>query len=301
MNPHSLEHVSNWLEDDPSDGPAFVQGLDWAFRLSLPLHAVVTSRCAPQHSRDRHVQIPPNQRLHPSDSPLIEKMKAWGVACTDLGIAFEIYRCPDDGKAGINRFLLPHGLCVFANKQTSSIQEQLLRRSATCRDNAVLLCASPSGPINRMLVLNSPHTPKSGFMESVARFCHALEIHPVILISAKSEQEAAARQEKMEEVCHAQRLVADFDVVIGSDLCSAVSRVAKWRRCSHLVVERQSTGSWWSRTGGDLLEQFRGLADSLSILALPEAVTLDVPHRIQSEPWGLLNHAAEAIYHPIQK
>jgi hypothetical protein len=156
----------------------------------------------------------------------------------------------------------------------------------------VLLCAPTCRSVSRLLVLYDQPKPNAAFLESVARFCQALEIHPIILIVAKSEREAHLQQGYAEGVCNSFRLLADVDLVVGCDVRSAVSRVASWRRCSHLIIERRIGEVPLHRSHDTALEHFRGLADSLSLLALPEAIVLDVPHTFRKKAMSLFGKAA---------
>src|SRR5438105_1556038 len=102
---HSLEHVAIWLDDDASADQGHAQALDWAFRLNLPLHAVVTSRRLRSRSTGQTAQ------MEQSDAPVLDgKLKALEIACSQRGIALEMFRSLGD--SGIERFLRPHGLCV---------------------------------------------------------------------------------------------------------------------------------------------------------------------------------------------
>ena len=285
MQSRPLTHVSVWLDDSPANDKVFPQALDWAFRLSLPLRAVVTSPRFQTHLSYDEGQVFLSNETNQRREPVVEKMKAWGIACTERGIALEMFMWLGDGDAGMNQFLRPRGLCVFADAP-SGIQQDLLRRSASTQENAVLLCSPNCSPMSRILVVYDQAAPNGAYLENVARLCQTLEIQPVILIVAKTEREASRRRGYAEGVCNSFRLQADFDFVVGCDLRSAVKRVATWRSCSHLIIERQNAVSWWQRDNGDLLDQLRGLSESLTILALPQSVALDVPRMI---PRGSLN------------
>ena len=292
MTPHSLDHVSVWLEDELSDEKGFRQALEWASWLNLPLHAVVTSRRLHSRSTNQPGPMIPYEKLEQSHRPVVEKMKALGIACSQRGISLEMFMWLGEGDMGIEQFLRPHGLCVCVDDASSRAQEELLRRSSGCHENAVLLCAPTCGSINRILVLYDQSVLNAAYLESVARFCQALEMNPIILVVAKTAREAHLRQGYAEGVCNSFRLRADFDHVIGCDIRSAVTRVASWRSCSHLIVERRLATSWWQRSSVTGLERFRGFSDSLSLLALPEAIVLDVPQRIRNDGVRLLGKPA---------
>jgi hypothetical protein len=270
MELRPLEHVAVWLDDSGADARVFPQALDWAFRLNLPLRAVVTS---PRLNTD-------SARPERSNLPIAHKTKAWEQACTQCGVPLEMFIWLGDGTAAMKRFLRPNGLCVCADRSDGA-QEDLLRQITGGHENAILLCAPECQPLTRILVLCDQAELDTTYLESVARLCQAVEMDPIILIVARTAREGQRRRGYAECVCNSFRLAADFDLVVGCDIRSAVSRVATWRSCSHLIVERRASASWWQRAAGPGLDELRGLTDSLSVLALPAAMVLEAPRKLR--------------------
>ena len=233
--------------------------------------------------------------MHGNHVSVIDKVKAWGLECTQRGIVLEMFWSLDDGKVGMDQFLRPHGLCVFVENASARTQEELLVRSARDPEIAVLLCPAICPPMTRFMVLHDQSNPDTAYLESVARLCTALEVHPIILIVAQSEREAHLRQGYAEGVCNSFRLRADFDIAIDCDLRSAVRHVASWHGCSHLIAERPLATSWWQGFHGNRLEQLRRLSDSLSLLALPKAIVLDAPRQIRSNRFNLFTNRSEVV------
>ena len=97
------------------------------------------------------------------------------------------------------------------------------------------------------------------------------------------------RQGYAEGICTTFRLRADFDLVVGCDVRSAVRRVASaqlfafdYRTSNCRIMAASGRGGYAPATGE--------LADSLSLLALPEAAELDVPEHLQRArilPWKI--------------
>jgi hypothetical protein len=284
MLPRSLDHVSVWLEDGPTDANTFPQALEWAFRLSLPLRAVIRSPRLAGAGRDGA----PSR----GDAPVVEKLKAWSLASSQRGAALEMFLWLGDGPAGMNQFLRPNGLCVVGKDPRAPALKELLCRSSRGHENAALLCAANGSALGRILILYDQTKPNAAFLESAARFTQALEIPPVILIVARTEREAQQCRGYAEGVCGSLRVAADFDFVVGCDPRSAVRRVAQWRSCSHLIVEREIAASWWGCSSRNGLEHLRELAGSLTVLALPKSIVLDVPRKIRNDHPCLLNHRA---------
>ena len=86
-------------------------------------------------------------------------------------------------------------------------------------------------------------------------------------------------------------MAADFDLVAGGDLHTAVARAARWRRCSHVVVPRGRPGVWWRWLRGETIERLAGLAAEVAILALPAAGPVGEAGRAPAcagrvEEWG---------------
>src|SRR5262249_29867735 len=128
-------------------------------------------------------------------------------------------------------------------------------------------------PVTRVLILYHGRNTNPFFLETAARLSQTLNIQPLILTLATTEHKARVLQSFAEEVCYSLHLQADFDSVIAWDVCSAVSRIAVWRNCSHLFVERPKKFSLWQRWGSNILCKLRLLSDSLSLLAIPEGVS----------------------------
>jgi hypothetical protein len=255
MQLQPLQQVSVWLDGGPSDDCILPHAIDWASRLDLPLRVIATA-------------------VERGDS---SRWKRWSVECAHHGVVLETFLSAEAGAAPPGQLLKPNGICALMGNSRSAGHDLLLR-STRGRDVAVLLCNPFFEPLRRVLVLH--HQDQPIYLETVARMCRKLEIQPIILILADSEKDANRRQGYAEGVCRAFRVAADFDYVIDCDVSSAVSRAVAWRHCSHLIIERQPThGSWW-QPGGDLLIQLRDVCDSLSILALPAAVGLEVRPRM---------------------
>jgi K+-sensing histidine kinase KdpD len=126
-------------------------------------------------------------------------------------------------------------------------------------------------PITRALILNQYARPDGGFLETVVAVCQTLQIAPVVLTVAGSESEARRRERIVADFFAKRGLIADFDSVTGCDVPTAVARAAQWRRCSHVFVERRVVSLWRRWLFGDIMNEFRGLSDSVTVVAVPGA------------------------------
>ncbi len=260
MHAWTLQHVSIWLEDASANEIVFSHALEWAFRLHVPLRVVAIT--------------------HP---PVMDKIKAWGETTALRGVALEAHLTVEKTQAAIEQFLRTNSLCVFSDTADTQIEQELLQRSSRIPTVCQLHCANTFTPIDRVLVLCRDADLRAEYLESAARLCHALETTPIVLILAGSEYDAELKQEYAEGIFHSRRMLADVDFVIDRDPGQAVKRVVSWRRCSHIIVPRSSEAS-------DRL--LRDLSASVSVLTVPDAVSLDMPRRIRSGrgilPWNRL-------------
>jgi K+-sensing histidine kinase KdpD len=92
-----------------------------------------------------------------------------------------------------------------------------------------------------------------------------------VLTVARTERQARQDQRAAEELFAARGLLADFDFVVGFDVRTAVASVARWRRCSHVVLEKTRSSSWWRWLRRDTMSLLSDLTDALTFLALPGA------------------------------
>src|SRR5207237_5155222 len=133
----------------------------------------------------------------------------------------------------------------------------------------ILVCPPTWQPVFRVLILHERHEAVNPFLDAAARLCEAIHATPVVLTVARSQTEARVRERLVKEVLAPRRFEADFDFVAGLDTRTAVLSVARWRRCSHVFMERRQASSWWRWLRGDTIESFFGLSNSLAFLSIP--------------------------------
>jgi hypothetical protein len=267
MQSYALSHVSVWLDELSSEEGAFGQALDWAHRLSLPLRAVVDVRSR-QCARSVGVEL--------AVGPVLERIKAW-AADSPKRVILETSMWQGDVGVGIEQFLRPGGLCVIEDNKSTSDRARLLDRSLRSPE-VVLLTQPVPQPVTRVLILCRARN--ASYVESVARLCQALAVVPLILTVANSEREARLEQSFAEGVCSSLAMAADFDALIADDLTDAVGRIAGWRNCSHVVVERPRSISLWQRLRCDIFSQIRRLSGEFNVLAVPETMAFGIHAKI---------------------
>ena len=257
-----LQHVSIWLEDQRANEVTFLHALEWAFRLQLPLRVVAIT-----------------------SPPVMDKVKAWGELAELRDVALESHFTGEKTQRAVEQFVRTNGLFVFPNPAEMQIPQGLLQRSAQTSSMCQLRCANTFSPIDRVLVLCHDADLRVAYLESAARLCHALETTPIVLILAESEYDAERKQEYAESTFHSRRMLADVDVVIDRDPAQGVNRVLSWRRCSHVMMSHSS-------------HLVPTLSSAVSVLTLPDAVSLTMPRRIRSSQ-GLLPWNRSDVFEPV--
>jgi hypothetical protein len=200
-----------------------------------------------------------------ADGPLLHA-KDW-ASC--LGLPLEILnQAGSDIKA--NDLFRPRCLSVFSNTLPHVIKGHILQGSVDAHESATLVCPPSHGPVSRALILHDAHADSVRMLSSALALCGLLQAVPVILTTADSEAAARHGRRIAEAACFRHRISAYLDYVAGMDLRSAVGSIARWRRCSHVIMAPRRVTSWWNRAGADTLEILLKSADSLNFLVLPE-------------------------------
>jgi len=251
----AIQNVSVWLDKLAPQCGAFAHALEWAARLRLPLRAFAPAQ--------------PFRDAEPADGAAGDKLRVCEAACSERGVPWGVYLWRSSQDLGIKCFLLRGELYVFGDTLSAGVKQDLMTQSLYNAGAPLLVCPHIWRPVSRVLVVQQQRGLGSAFLDAVAQICRHFDATPIVLTVARTEREAQERQYLAEDTFAAHHLAADFDFLVGYDLATAVTRVAQWRRCSHVFLERPETTSWWQRFSGDPLKQLVGLTDSLTLLALP--------------------------------
>jgi hypothetical protein len=273
MEPTVIRQISVWLDDSAPAGGAFAHALEWAALLGLPLRGAAE----------------PGPRRPAAEPEAADALSECGAACAQRGVAWSGQPIPPTAR-GVDAFLGSDGLCVFGHALPAALKGQLLRRSLQHPRTAALVCPRSWERLKRVLILHQDGGPDSPFLGTAAALCRAFQAEPVVLTVARSEEEAQQRQEDARQALAAQRLVADFDFVVGVDVRTAILQAARWRRCPHAFVEKRSVAPWRRWLHGDPLGWLMGRSEWLTFLALPERAVLTrpiEPPRSETVPAGL--------------
>jgi K+-sensing histidine kinase KdpD len=166
----------------------------------------------------------------------------------------------------VKRFIQPGELSVFGEQLPLTLRESLVHQSLQVPHAAVLVCPRLHLPISRVLVVNQPRGLSTCFLDGSIELCRALRVPAVVLTAARTEKGRATYEQIAQERCAAQGVAADFDSLVGGDVRLAIAQATRWRRCSHVIVERHGR-PWWRRFHADTLEHLLGTTHDLCILA----------------------------------
>jgi hypothetical protein len=267
MEAITIRRVSVWLDSLAPDQGAFPHALDWAGRLGLPLRAVAT-RTQPRRVTRSGGDAAIDCGADTLD--LSSTIRSCAAACNSGNISLETTSWCGPLDLGVRQFLKPADLCVFGGALPPRGLDALLRGYVHQPWTAALVCPRKWQPVTRVLVLNQHRDPGDGYLDAVIRVCQAFEVTPVVLTVAPSRREAEVRQDFAERAFHAHRLGADFDLMVGYDAPTAAAAAARWRRCSHVFLQRLGTHTWWPWRRVDDLRSLLDRSDTLGLLCVPE-------------------------------
>ena len=261
MSIGSIQQISVWVDEMHPRSGAFARALELASRLGLPLRAVVPSA-------DSLRRLPAEDRSAP-DRPVAGLVTACQAACAERRVPMECAVLNGNVSESVAGFLRPSALCVFGSALADTAKVELVRQTLRAEHVPVFVCPQIPQPISRLLILHQAAELADSFLRPVAQLCGALHVAPVVLALAHKDREARALQDAAQDVWGELGLCADVDVVVGSEPRDALASVARWRRCSHVVVPRHAPAAWWRWLRGDSLGRLLGLADTIGLLALP--------------------------------
>jgi hypothetical protein len=256
--------VSVWLDELTPDCAAFLQGLEWASGLRLPLRLVVPL------TPDR--EAPAWQACDAAEDELRGVLEPLRLACLARGVSWDGAISSERPEAAIRQFLRAGELCVFANALPGAIKELVLWRSARDPSVSLLVCPRAWQPMRKLLVIQEARNPGSRFLNFVVDVCNAFRVAPTVLTVARDEEQARCLQQSAAKVLTAIESPADFDFLVGADTLTAVALAARCRRCTHVMLERPGAAARFPWFRADTLSRLLNLPDTLTFLAVPPAM-----------------------------
>jgi hypothetical protein len=284
MPTRMLEHVSVWIDElGRSAVASFPHALEWALHLGLPLRIVVTTaRRSCGRNRDMEHSEPPVDSIGWTATDglsLTDAMRTWSAACTNMGIVLETQLWLGGSDVAVAPLLRPNGLGVLAEDQYERICKEIFPRGGQSLAGPFLICSRGEAPVRRLAVLHEHMNPNAAYLETAVHLCQALRVRPLVVTTACTARDAGLKRSYAEGVCASLGLAADFDTVFGPDPFGELRQLLNRRQCSHVVVEHTATAASRLPLCSDWLAAWRRLADTLSLVAVPEAPVLKVPQR----------------------
>jgi hypothetical protein len=256
-----VKQISVWLEERNPEQGAFAYGLEWAARLRLPLQVFA--------STEPVVAALPANGSNASGSSLSDTLRTCRSACDRKGVAWGAFLWHGDDPIGLEHFFHPSNLSVLGEMAATPRRRELIAAAAHNNATPVLICPPSWQPMSRVLIVHHQHDHGSPFLDTVVGLCQQLAVAPVVLTMASSERQALAEQAIVETKLAQYHLSGDLDYMVGCDVATAVSVVARWRHCSHVFVERPRAAAWWGWLRPDPLEQLLRTSSLVSTLVLP--------------------------------
>jgi hypothetical protein len=231
----ALKQVAVWLERFDPCSAAFSHALEWASRLGLSLcpFALTNGQLLTDASKEACAEV------------CARKGVPWSPAQPSYS------QC----------------LWVLGAALPEAAKERLLRDSFLQPDLPIMVCSAGYQPPRRILVVHENRDPNDRFLNSVGHICRAWQATPVVLTVGGTLREIQARQRFAEEAFARLGLAAYFDSIVGSDARRIAIRVAGWRRCSHVCMQKHKSTGWWRWLRGDAQWEAPGIS-SLTFLSL---------------------------------
>jgi hypothetical protein len=267
MGGRTIREVAVWLDESAPESGAFRHALDWASRLGVSLRGVLAD--------EQHRRLATDRRSEATGKESSAFLAACQAACRSARVPWEQSLCPGPVTQVVGRFLQPTALGVFGSALAEGVKDALLRESLHGPTVPVLVCPQTWQPLERVLVLHQDGPAVASFLDAMAEVCGTLGVTPVVLTVARKERAALAGQQSAMAIWSARGYPADFDMLVGCKVQTAVTSVARWRRCSHVFVERGHTSPWWRWLRADSLGRLLELSDSFPFLVFPSEKTAD--------------------------
>jgi hypothetical protein len=264
----SLHRVSVWLDAFAPSRGAFAHALDWAAHLGLPLRAIAADCQVPAKSRLGADSVIECRGI---EGEAADVVRACAATCDRSGIPLDTLTWRGPLTTGVQTLMDPGDLCVFGKTLPARLKRALLRESLQTPWASTLVCPTAWDAVSRILVLYQHADLAPAYLDAVATFCRRFDSRPVVLAMARTNSEARWRRRAAEGAFMLRGLAADFDTLVGGDVRAAVTWVAKWRRCTHVVLAKRYATGWWRWFRGDWIEQLLDPTDRLAFLALPDA------------------------------
>ncbi len=268
-----FQRVLVLLGPSASDKEVLGQALDLARRLAIPVHGILPAGAPAEWDDPAMRSGLPRQPRHqlPSQGAGIsatmkEIAQAYAAACARIDVPWQQTSWDGRSAAGLRELAQPTDLLAVGPTLRPDLKRELLRPGFP----ALLACSPTAARLSRVLVVDPADGPEGqSYLAAAITLCQRLGAQPIVLTVARSEEAARARQQAGRGAAAAWGLDADFDFIVGTDVGTAVTRVAQWRRCPLVVLGRSGRAPrwrWWRAPAARLVDA----VESFSLLTLPE-------------------------------
>ncbi len=257
-----LPRVTVWLGERNSDAVAFLNALEWAVRLRLPLRVV------------RVPGLPENARVGAVDLPA-ENLESWlPVRLPDLAGGFTFAKLPEFCRLNQVEYAIideldehsDRGLCVVSAFLPEQIRALLIEQ-AFDRQSTSLLCASKWTMLKRPLLVNCAMIRSDRtFLHRASAVCGLMRATPIVLTIAPTEADARRNHDMAKEIMSEEGLLAQFDYAAQWDLHAVIRLEANRRRCTHVFLANDFVNPRRCSLRDDAELLVSGLSRSLSLV-----------------------------------
>lgn len=265
------------LDQSPTSEEAFRRALDLARRLAIPVHGIFGPAGALAERDDPALpaSLPTQPRHQPSSqgtglsATMEEIAQGYAAACAHVNVPWQQSSWDGRSAAALRELTKPTDLLTIGPTLRPELKKELLREALRPDFPALLTCSPTAARVGRVLVVDPVDGAEGrSFLGTALTLCQRLGAQPIVLTVAHSEGAARARQQAARDAAAAYGLDADFDYIVGTDLHTAVTQVAQWRRCPLVVLGRPGRAPWW-RWRRASAPQLVDSAESFSVLSLP--------------------------------
>jgi hypothetical protein len=244
----AFDRVGIWLDQENREPVR--QGVDWASRLHLSVKGII---------------------LRSTDRGIACDLADW---CVQEHLPYELAIVDDSTPATLSTVLQSTGLLAVPHRSSAACHEGWLSECLSTFALAVMILPSSPAAGSRVLLLDSG-TEEESFFERALALCRQLTIEPVILSVAETVSRAEARQKEIKSVLGSATY--DFDLVVGTEMATAVRCVAHWRRCQLLMMAGPVNLSHGARRTASPIQCAMELGRNCTVVLLP-AVSRDRMH-----------------------
>ena len=228
----------------PQQG-VFPLALDWARRFCLPICGV------------------------PDAGPTSAIAVAGERRCEEINVAWEAAYPYGRELRDLRLIIRPGDLLIFGRALRSARRGEFFDELLRTDTVPVLFGSDASSLPSRVLLVDQGEHSSEQFIAAGGDICSSLGANLIVLTLARSDRLAHRREEATRNLLATRGINADFDFMVGREPRAAIASVARWRRCSLVIVEQKSVHPWWRwfRSGGNgWLAKF---TEPLSFLSFP--------------------------------